>query len=144
MLTESLEKLMRTDRQEFIDIEINCRVGHKVGPLWRFTEGYSLLTGPYNQKPNADGIHRVNIEKVEWMVRCGLYNKVPELREEVDRIANSISADGVCEAEIYENEFTEWGPYGGLRLETDWRSKVRKACDITFRALLVLHYSKLQ
>lgn len=40
---------------------------------------------------------------------------------------------------MYENEFRGWGPYSGLQLETDWRAKVRKDCDITFRALLILH-----
>ena len=144
MLTDSFNRLMRKDRTEYIDIEINCWVGHKVGPLWRLTEGYSLMTGPYNHKQISDGIRRVNIEKIEWMVRCGLYKNVPELKEEVDRISNSINTGGICEVEIYENEFKEWGPYGGLQLETDWRSKIRKACDITFRALLVLHYSDLQ
>jgi len=24
----------------------------------------------------------------------------------------------------------EWGTYGGFRLETDWKSRTRKACDI--------------
>lgn len=42
-----------------------------------------------------------------------------------------------------EYYFRGWGPYAGLQLETDWKSKIRKTCDITFRALLILHYSDL-
>jgi hypothetical protein len=142
-IAESFEKLMRTDRKDFIDIEIACWVGHRVGPLWRFIEGYSLSTGPYNQYPKADGIHRINLEKVEWLVRCSLYSYLPKLKTAVGLILESINNDGVCEANIYDNEFKGWGPYGGLRLEADWRSKICRACDITFRALLIIHYCDL-
>ncbi len=33
------------------------------------------------------------------------------------------------------------GLYAGFQLEVDWRSKVRKYCDVTFRTLLILHYA---
>ena len=59
-------------------------------------------------------------------------------------IADHIDENGICEIEFYENEFRGWGPYAGLQLETDWKSKMRKACDITFRALLIVHYAGIR
>lgn len=82
------------------------------------------------------------MEKVEWLTRCGLYNYIPLLKEEVDFILNNINNDGVCEINVYEDEFKGWGPYAGLRLESDWKSKANRVCDITFRALLILCYSE--
>ena len=80
---------------------------------------------------------------LESFKRVTEVDSIFDVSRPVDRISNSINTDGICEAEIYDNEFKVWGPYGGLQLETDWRSKIRRACDVTFRALLVLHYSDL-
>ena len=48
----------------------------------------------------------------------------------------SVTADGV---DITDMEFST---YGGQQLETDWKTSTRRFCDITFRALLIMHYSK--
>jgi len=136
ILAEAFNRLMRTDRKEYIDIDIYCWIGYAVGPLWRFTEGYSISA-------DNGGTHIVNLEKAEWMVRCGLYKHVPKLREEIDCILSNTDQDGICGIEINEKEFRGWGPYAGLQLETDWKVKARRACDITFRALLILHYAQI-
>ena len=142
MLANAFSKLMRTDREEIINTGVACWVGHAVGPLWYLGEGYSISSNAITQN-NEGEVHRVNMEKVEWLVRCGLYNYLPILKEEVDYIRDSIDDNGVCRVNVYENEFRGWGPYSGLQLEPDWRAKVRKDCDITFRALLILHYAGL-
>lgn len=139
MLANSFNTLMRSDRPEIMSIPVACWIGHPVGPLWYYSEGYSLSTNAVNQM-EADGIRRVNFEKVEWLVRCGLYPYLPQLRTEVEYIAEHIKSDGTCDVPFYEKEFRGWGPYAGLQLETDWRSKVRKQCDIAFRTLLIMHY----
>ncbi len=59
----------------------------------------------------------------------------------MDFIIDNINSDGVCSVEIYEKEFRGWSPYFGASLETDWRAKIRKQCDLTFRALLIIHYT---
>ncbi|MBR5779726.1 MAG: hypothetical protein IKY21_03775 [Clostridia bacterium] len=142
MLAEAFHRLMRTDRPESMNIPVACWIGHAVGPLWYFPEGYSISTGATNQY-STDGIRRVNLEKVEWLCRCGLYPYLKELQLEVDYILEHIDENGICNVPFYENEFRGWGPYAGLQLETDWKSKIRKQCDITFRALLILYYSRL-
>ncbi len=140
MLAESFRRLMRTDRPEIINTKVACWVGHAVGPAWYLNEGYSVSADAIGLF-DSNGIHRINFEKVEWLCRLGLYPYLPELRKEVNYIEEFINNDGVCTVPFYENEFRSWGPYAGLQLETDWRSNKRKLCDITFRALLILHYA---
>lgn len=83
------------------------------------------------------------MERVEWLSRCGLYNYIPELKQEVDYIMDNINYDGIYMGEVEEWGFRNWSPYFGQQLETDWRAKKRKQCDVTFRALLTAHYAGL-
>ena len=141
MLGDSFRKLMRADREEIIRTPVACWVGnHSVGPCWMYNEGYSISGDGLNNHGN-DGIRRTNLEKIEWLCRCGLYDILPELREEVDFVMDNINEDGICSVPMYEKEFRGWSPYFGAQLETDWRAKVRKQCDVTFRALLIGHYA---
>ncbi len=135
MLGESFKRLMRTDRPEIMNTRVACWLGHPVGPAMYYPEGFSISA-------DTDDVHIVRLDKVEWMVRCGLYNHIPKLKEEVEYVLNNIGQDGICRLAVNEKEFRGWSPYFGLQLETDWKSKIRRACDITFRALLIMHYSK--
>ncbi len=141
MLAEAFQRLMRTDREEIINTPVSCWVGnHAVGPGWLLNEGFSI-SGDGLNRHGDDGVRRTNLEKVEWLSRCGLYDYLPQLREEVEFIADSIEQDGSCSAAAYEGEIRGWSPYFGAQLETDWRAKIRRKCDITFRALLIVHYT---
>lgn len=141
MLAESFKKLMRSDRKDIINTPVKCRVGnYAVNPLWLLNEGYSISGTGLNFHDEGE-IRKTNLEKIEWLCRCGLYDYLPELREEVDFVINSINKDGVYTAAIYEKEFRGWSPYFGAQLETDWKAKIRKQCDVTFRALLIAHYA---
>lgn len=143
MLAEAFRRLMRTDRPEIMNTDVACWVGHAVGPLWYLKEGYSVSTNAINQY-DSSGVRKVNFEKVEWLCRCGLYPYLPELQAEVEFIAEHINTEGICDVPFYENEFRGWGPYAGLQLEENWKSKIRRACDITFRALLIMHYADMK
>ncbi len=141
MLARSFKRLLRTDREEIINTPVRCWAGnHAVGPCWLLNEGYSISGDGLNHQ-TGDGVRRTNLEKVEWLVRCGLYPYLPELREEVEFILDKINQDGICSVNIFDGEFRGWGPYFGAQLETDWRAKIRRQCDITFRALLIAHYA---
>lgn len=143
MLAESFRRLMRTDRKEIINTPVSCWVGnHAVGPGWLLNEGYSISGDGLNHH-STDGVRRTNLEKIEWLCRCGLYPYLPELQKEVQLVIDNIDPDGICSVDTYEGEFRGWGPYFGAQLETDWRAKLRKKCDITFRALLIAHYAKI-
>lgn len=56
-------------------------------------------------------------------------------------ILDHLDQDGICSVGMYDGEFKGWGPYFGAQLKTDWRAKIRRQCDITFRALLIAHYA---
>lgn len=136
MLGESFRQLMRTDRPEIMNTRVACWVGHPVGPAWYYSEGFSIST-------DTDVAHILRMDKVEWMVRCGLYNHIPKLKEEVEYILDNVDQNGICRLDINEKEFRGWSPYFGLQLEADWRSKIRRACDLTFRAMLILHHAQI-
>ena len=83
-----------------------------------------------------------HIEYIEWLARCGVVPHIPGLKSAVDEIVQSIDEDGVCQIPVLEDIFKGWGPYAGLQLEVDWKTKTRRRdCDITFRALLIALYS---
>lgn len=42
---------------------------------------------------------------------------------------------------VHDYLFKDWGTYAGLQLEVDWKSKTKKNCDITFRALQLFYYA---
>ena len=133
MLAESFKKLMRTDRPEK-QVGGDSWVGYVLGTVGCIKEGYSL---GYEH----DKIHYTYLDRVEWLCRCGLAPYLGQLQSEVEILRNSINDNGICTAPIAENQLKGFGTYGGQQLETDWKSDIRKFCDITFRALLIMHYS---
>ena len=90
-----------------MDTSVACWVGHIVGPLWYLSEGYSISTNAINCYGD-DEVRRVNMEKVEWLGRCGLYQHIPQFQSEVDFILDHIDSDGICKVDFYENEFRGW------------------------------------
>jgi hypothetical protein len=148
MIADSVIKMMRIDRPELMGENIIpvSWVGHPLGTLGAFpTQGLSVMCGgifpspltrpaPYNQD--------YNLEYLEWFARCGIVSHISALQKVIHEIMSYVGDDGICRLPVNDiSLFRGWGPYGGLQLEVDWKSKVRKACDITFRALLILHYS---
>jgi len=123
---------MRTDRPELIGLGAASWVGHVLGTVGCYAEGFSL------RYKNS-----IQLETIEWLCRCGITLYIEKLQEEIEIIKSSINADGVCDANIDEGQLQGFSTYSGQQLEVDWKSKIRKACDITFRALLILHYSKI-
>ena len=146
ILADSITKLMKTDRPELVNLVPASWIGHAVGSLGAFpAQGLTVkvtsllpspMSIPYRGRPEV-----YQMEYIEWFARCGVVRYIPKLAEIVHEIAYAVDDDGICHIPIDDSMFKGWGPYGGLQLEVDWRSKVRKACDITFRALLIVHYS---
>ncbi len=133
MLAQSVKKLLRTDRPE-CQVGADSWVGYVLGTTGCLHEGYQL---GYDK----DGIHYTYLDRMEWLCRCGIAPYVEQLQNEVEILRNSISADGICTAPIDENQLRGFSTYGGQQLEVDWKSPTRRDCDVTFRALLILHYA---
>lgn len=147
IVADSVTKMMKTDRPELVNLNPASWNGYPLGRLGGFpSQGLTVkmtcglpspMSIPYRNRPEL-----YNFEYIEWFARCGIVPYVPALREAVDDIADSIDGNGICRIPVLEDIFKGWGPYAGLQLEVDWKSQVRKDCDITFRALLILHYAE--
>jgi len=135
MLAASVQKLMRRDRPQ-CQVGGDSWVGYVLGTVGCLKEGYAL---GYER----DGMHHTNLERVEWLCRCGIAPYLPALQNEVSRLMDAIDADGICRAPIDEEQLHGISTYGGQQLELDWKDPIRKSCDITFRALLISHYAKM-
>lgn len=148
IIADSVKKMMKTDRPELINLVPQAWVGHALGSLGGFpSQGLAIKSTCLSPSPMSisyrNRLEQYNFEYIEWFARCGIVPLVPSLGEAVAEIVNSIDDDGVCRIPVLDDVFKGWGPYAGLQLEVDWKSKKRKECDITFRALLILHYSNI-
>jgi hypothetical protein len=147
IIADSVTKLMKTDRPELINLIPQAWVGYPVGTVGAFpSQGLSIMckgTYPFPVTELNGASVDFNVEYIEWFARCGIVSRIPALQKAVNEIMSYVDDDGICQLPVkYENLFKNWGPYGGLQLEIDWKSKTRRDCDITFRALLILHYSE--
>ena len=81
-------------------------------------------------------------EEMELSSRLGVVEKVPELRAQATWLAEVLRAnEGRFARPVAPSHFTKWSAYTGLALEKDWKSEARRVSDLTFRSLLILHYS---
>jgi hypothetical protein len=146
LLSDSIIKLMKTDRPELIGLMPSIWIGHAVGPLGGFpAQGFIIKNAgllPSQVSVEKETPVTYHLEYIEWLARCGVVPYIPAVQEAVNDIKQSFDNNGICHIPINDDVFRAWGPYGGQQLEVDWKSKTRKACDITFRALLILHYSE--
>ncbi len=136
MLAGSIKKLMRTDRLE-CQVGADSWVGYVLGTLGCIKEGYCV---GYDK----DGVHYTYLERMEWLCRLGIAPFIPQIQTEVDILSSAIDENGICRATVDEDQLRGISTYSGQQLEVDWKSDTRKLCDITFRALLILHYANKQ
>lgn len=83
------------------------------------------------------------LEKMELFARCGIVKYSSKLKSEIEKLYAFISESGICNISINEYYFKNWSAYSGLKIEESWKNKTKKQCDISFRVLLILHYSRL-
>ena len=81
------------------------------------------------------------LDLMELFARCGVINKVAFLRMKYKYILSLIGDDHSIKYK-FSTADRKWGPYGGFALECDWKSKIRKQCDVLFRTLLIDHYTE--
>ena len=133
IIRESIKKLMRNDRPELIGVGANSWVGYPLGTVGCLNEGFTI----YAKKDNDYYIH---FQYLEWLARCGVGCEISHIKEAADIIKSYTDTNGICKLDVDGGGFTGWGPYAPMNLEIDWKNELRKTCDITFRALLILHY----
>lgn len=134
IIRESVKKLMRNDRPELIGVGANSWVGYPLGTIGCLSEGLAVSA-------KKDNEYVVHYEFLEWFARCGVGCEIPQIKKAADIIISSIDTDGICRLND-DGVYVGWGPYLGFKLENAWAKKdpVRRLCDITFKALCILHY----
>jgi len=147
IISMAINEMMKTDKPELISFLPGSQVGCLGGvfPAQGLTVmGSGVYPSPILCPIGHDGKDhngKYHFTLLETFARCGVIPYVPALSKIVDEIAASIDNDGICRLPRVAEDLFRTRDYYGLQLETDWKSKTRKACDITFRALLILHYS---
>ena len=135
MLAEAVHKIMRTDRPELVGVHADSWVGYVLGTVGCFpSQGFKVVE-------DIDGVLHYHMEYLVWLAKCGIVKYSPILQDIVEQVINCVNDDGVCELAVRDDIFKGWGPYAGLQLEEDWKSKIRRNCDITFRALQLCYYA---
>ena len=82
--------------------------------------------------------------RMEMFSRLGVVKGIAPLENQVVLLRNMLEiAGGMFTKPLAHHFFNAWGAYSGLRLEKDWHSPKRREYDLTFRSLLILHYSNL-
>jgi len=149
-VADAINEMMRTDNPNLVSFVPSSQIGCTGGVFP--AQGLTVMgSGVYPSpilceigKNGKDYNGKYHFELIEWFARCGVVPFVPALNEIVEEIASSIDDDGVCRlTNVPLDLFKAWGPFGGLQLEVDWKSKTRRDCDITFRALLILYYANI-
>ena len=129
--------MMRTDCKELIGLTADSWVGYVLGTCGCFTsQGFKLMDV-------ENGLAYYHLEYLIWLAKCGVIKYLSGLQNMVETIYGCVNEEGICEIPVHDYLFKDWGTYAGLQLEVDWRSKTRKNCDITFRALQLCYYSGL-
>jgi hypothetical protein len=82
-------------------------------------------------------------QRMELLARLGIIQQVPQLEQQLAQLSALLqSGDGWFAMSLQHEYFRKWGAYTGLMLEPDWKNPQRRICDLTFRSLLILHYSR--
>lgn len=81
--------------------------------------------------------------RTELLARLGVIKYVPVLQNQINELRSMLNQDGVFDYKLTHFSFIKWSAYSGLALEENWRSHTRRINDLTFRCLLIMHYSQL-
>jgi hypothetical protein len=80
--------------------------------------------------------------RMELLARLGVVDQIPELKAQTQTLKDMLlEGQGLFTKKLSHPYFQKWGAYTGLALEKDWRLPRRRINDLTFRSLLILHYS---
>ena len=83
-------------------------------------------------------------QRMELLARLGVVRVVLELKRQVEDLDKLLEAgSGWFTLPLTHEYFRHWGAYTGLMLERDWKHSKRRMYDLTFRSLLIQHYSGL-
>jgi hypothetical protein len=81
--------------------------------------------------------------RMEMLARLGVMGSNSTLQFQLKTLKDILAeGGGFFNRQLSHSFFSKWGAYSGMMLERDWRSPKRRASDLTFRSLLILHYAE--
>jgi hypothetical protein len=82
--------------------------------------------------------------RMELLARLGVVRSIPALTRQINILCETLAAgQGRFTRALSHVYFRKWGAYTGLMLERDWRDPQRRIYDLSFRSLLILHYTEV-
>ncbi len=81
--------------------------------------------------------------RTELIARLGVAREINEINDQLACLKRvRQEGDGLFSRKMSHKNFFDWSPYTGLALERNWRSPVRRISDLSFRSLLIEHFSE--
>jgi hypothetical protein len=81
--------------------------------------------------------------RTELLARLGVIHSIPAFEKQLNELKQILAANGgLFNKKLVHPYFRKWGAYTGLMLESDWKTPARRENDLTFRSLLIIHYSE--
>ncbi len=79
--------------------------------------------------------------RTELLARLGIAGRSPTVARQLQWLRGELAAhEGLFTRPLSHPYFTKWSQYMGLALEPDWKRRVARVCDLTFRSVLILHH----
>jgi len=135
MLVESINKLIQLSPIPHINV---LKKSQLISPASFCMHDFKSDINSLKDKEWMMWFHRM-----ELLSRLGVVKEIDELMKQIVLLDKMLNEDnGIFLKRLNHYFFKKWGPYAGLSLEKDWKSEKRRICDLTFRCLLILHYSR--
>ncbi|MGC9384948.1 MAG: hypothetical protein ACP5D6_10145 [Kosmotogaceae bacterium] len=137
ILLEAIKKLIELSPIPSINV---LSRGQLISPASFCMHDFNLQFKSMNDKECMMWFH-----KTEMLARLGVLDKIDKLIQQVEWLTRYLSQhNGMFVKRLKHYYFRKWGPYTGIRLEKDWRIEKRKISDLSFRSILILHYSSVK
>jgi hypothetical protein len=133
LLADALNRLFSYEHEQDKNIYTNIKGFYK-SPCLAFIHNQIYCLGLMDE-------NYINFDLMELFARCGIIKQAGFLKDKYDYMLSLVGGNLIIDYKVKPQE-RNWGPYGGFSIEEDWKSKVRKQCDLLFRILLIIHYTE--
>jgi hypothetical protein len=142
------QRLLAESIQRLIDLSPlpNIHVRHQaqlIAPASFCMNDFNPDMTSLNDAHGWDAHWMMWFHRMELVSRLGVVRSIPALARQVVALREILAASqGQFTKTLSHAYFRKWGAYTGLMLERDWRDPQRRIYDLTFRSLLILHYTE--
>ncbi len=147
-LLASTQKWRTPQNMEMVAISINKLVQYSPMPYAYVRKGSQLIApasfAMLDFNPDLlkldDAGWMMWIHRTELITRMGVAHKIKEISQQINTLIELLSGSKqLFTLPIKHEYFKRWGAYTGLMLEPDWKNKVSRINDLTFRSQIIFH-----